>query len=251
MTGQRNANAKLAFYQDNYDHLADELRRLDLLIQLRVMGFRQKARAAQEAASSQPTYISHGEVDWLLTQEESFISDNPEIKEIRRQLDLIESRINAKISRSLEQGIFLALPQLACLFALSPFEMQMVIICLAPELRRKYDKLYAYLQDDITRKKPSVDLVLDLLCETEADKWNARSFLSEQAPLMRGGILEKVGDPRSPSGSSGLAEILKLDPRILSFLLGRNYLDALTLDLADFDRLSPAELFVYRVITTK
>jgi|RhiMetdeSRZDD1v2_1073273.scaffolds.fasta_scaffold1065608_2 winged helix domain-containing protein len=32
------------------------------------------------------------------------------------------------------------------------------------ELRRKYDTLYAYLQDDITRKRPSVDLVLDILC---------------------------------------------------------------------------------------
>ena len=43
------------------------------------------------------------------------------------------------------------------------FEEQCILICLAPEIDRKYEKLYAYLQDDITRKKPSVDLILSLL----------------------------------------------------------------------------------------
>ncbi len=253
MRGQQIPKTELAFYQDNYDHLADELRRLDLLIQLRVLAFRQKTRAVREVVSSQPMYISHGEVDWLLSQEGSFVPDHPEIQKTRKQLELIQSQISAKVSRTLEQGIFLALPQLAHLFGLSSFEIQAVIICLAPELRRKYDKLYAYLQDDITRKKPSVDLVLDLLCETEADKWNARAFLSEHAPLMRASILQKADDPQSPSGSSGLAQFLKMDPRILGFLLGRNSIDARLIDLARLHSPSPVpdDLFVDPAITTK
>jgi AAA+ superfamily predicted ATPase len=92
-------------------------------------------------------------------------------------------------------------------------------------LDRKYDQLYAYVQDDITRKRPSVDLVLELLCETEADKWRARTLLSDQAPLFRAGMLQPVDDPHSPSGSSGLAQFLKLDQRILNYLLGTNNLD--------------------------
>ena len=253
MMGQANVKMELDFYQDNHGHLADELKRVDLLIQLRVMAFRQNIQAAQEAATSQAMYISHGEVDWLMNQEEYFAPDLPEIRKVRQRLKGIQDDINAKVNQSPGKGVFLALPQLAHLFGLSPFEVQAVVICLAPDLRRKYDKLYAYLQDDITRKKPSVDLVLDLLCETEADKWNARYFLSEQAPLMRSGILQKTDDPRSPSGSSGLAQFLNLDPRILGFLLGRNFVDARLAGLAQLR--SPASavdgLFVDPAITAR
>ena len=73
MTGQQNTMTELAFYKDNQDHLADELKRLDLLIQLRVTAFQRKLQEAQEAVSSQTTYISHGEVDWLLSQEGVFV----------------------------------------------------------------------------------------------------------------------------------------------------------------------------------
>lgn len=244
---------ELGPYKDNYEHLPDELRRLDLLIQLRVTMFRRTLREAQEAASSHPTYISHGEVDRLLRQEEAFIPNEPEAQKIRKQLEVMQRHIHTKVGRALEQGVFLGLPQLAHLFGLSPLEIQAVIICLAPELRRKYDKLYAYLQDDITRKKPSVDLILDLLCETEADKWNGRAVFSRHASLMRAGIMQTVDDPHSPSGSSGLAQLLRLDPRIVDFLLGRNYLDGRLIGVAKVFRPSSAgdDLFVDPAIATQ
>ena len=71
-------------------------------------------------------------------------------------------------------------------------EMQMLIICLAPELDRRYDSLYAYLQNDITRKKPSVDLALQLLGDSRADRWQLRQLLTGNAKLSRSGILQSV-----------------------------------------------------------
>jgi ATP-dependent 26S proteasome regulatory subunit len=99
------------------------------------------------------------------------------------------------------------------------------VICLAPELDRSYDRLYAYLQDDITRKKPSIDLILDLLCFDQFERWKSRPFFSENAPLLRYKLLQFMDDPHSPTGSSDLARFLKLDPRILDFILGDNRLD--------------------------
>ncbi len=226
MVKQEKDNEKTTpFYGENYDHLADELRKLDLLIQLQAMAFRLKTQALQETAVSQQMYISHEQVDWLLSQDGSLETEPPELIEVRKRLEILQSEIDAKATKSMEHGVFLALPQLANLFALSPFELQTVIICLAPELQRKYDKLYAYLQDDITRKKPSVDLMLDLLCDTQADRWKARTLLSEHAPLFRAGILHVSDDPQSPSGSSDIARFLKLDQRITNFLLGNNSID--------------------------
>ena len=98
--------------------------------------------------------------------------------------------------------------------------MQIVLICLAPELRRKYDRLYAYLQDDITRKRPSVQLIAELLNSEERLRWQTPAYLSDAAPLLRTGLLRSVDDPTSPSGSTTLAQFLALDPRICEFLLG-------------------------------
>ncbi len=213
-------------YEDSFEHIAAELHKLDLLIQLRVMLLRLETQAAQRAQPSGQSYISHEEVDWLLGQNDQRPDELSEIRLLRQQVDTLQSEINRRVSASLQADTFLALPQLGHFFSLSPFEVQVLIICLAPELDRKYDKLYAYLQDDVTRKKPSVDLILDLLCETKIERWQARSLFSEQGMLFQARLIDTTDDPQSPSGSSGLARFLQLDQRILNYLLGNNYLDS-------------------------
>jgi AAA+ superfamily predicted ATPase len=213
--------AQRAFYQDSLAHLADELRRLDRLIQQHIATHRPQRLAVQGIAATKGVYITHDEVDALLDQEDAAGAPPRALA----TTDL-ETTIVANITASAQQGIFLSLPYVAQLFALSPFEVQTLVVCLAPELRRKYDTLYAYLQDDITRKRPSVDLVLELLCASEAERWRARATVfSDQAPLFRHGILHKAEDPRSPSGSSGLAQFLQLDQHMLHYLLENATLD--------------------------
>jgi hypothetical protein len=229
------------YYPDNHAHLVDELRRLDLRIEARVVRFRAESNHAARAVVQEPLCIPHAQVDWLLVADHVGWSGHATGDEegetgrtlavIQTELALLDQRISVGIDESLERGIYLALPHLAQLFRLSPFEMAVVVICLAPELRRKYDTLYAYLQDDITRKKPSVDLMLDLLCPTETDRWRAHAYLGSQAPLQQARIVQMVEDPQSPSGSSGLAQFLRLDPRIVSFLLGHHTVDERLRDL--------------------
>lgn len=234
-----------AVYNENHAHLRDELRKLDLLIQLKVALLQQQARRIpvpgdSENMLSRGMYISDAEVAHLLSPE-AILQEDVFLKKYREALAALQNEINAKVTHTLNAGVYLALPRLAQVFALSSFEVQAVLICLAPELQRKYDKLYAYLQDDITRKKPSVDLILELLCVSEAERWKARAFFSKEAPLFRAGLLQTVDDPQSPSGASDLARFLKLDPRILNFLVGNNQMD---------ERLLPAVRFYAPVPAT-
>lgn len=221
----------LAPYRDNYEHLAGELRRLDLLIRLRVLTLRLQNQAVPEAQAQRAVYITPEEVAWLLAEDAAWRPGDATAAEVGVALDELDRTIAGRVAASSQAGVFLALPELARLFGLSAFEQDTVLICLAPELRRKYDRLYAYLQDDITRKRPSVDLVLELLCGTEAEAWDARRMFAATAPLLRAGLIEPVDDPHSPSGSSGLAQFLRLDPRICQFLLGSSPLDGRLADL--------------------
>lgn len=238
------ASQGILIYADHFEHLADELQWLDLVIQLEVAKLRSRTRPFQQLAASQQVYISHEEIDWLLGEVPLPGAETDELAPIRRQIEKLRQQIQARVSASLEQGVFLPLIQLAHTFGLSQFEMQAVVICLAPELHRKYDRLYAYLQDDITRKKPSIDLVLTLLCPTESDRptpglsdrWRARVYFSEMAPLFYARILQPVDDPQSPSGVSDLGRFLRLDGRILNYLLGNQQIDGRLTNLVTLQR---------------
>jgi ATPase family associated with various cellular activities (AAA) len=212
-------------YDDNAAHLSDELRRLDILIERRAMDVRRRHEMTDGLAAAKGVFISNEEFDALLRPAGS---DEADAKAPRDQDRLTEfdDAMHASIEASLERGVFLGLPSLAARFALSWLERQAVVVCLAPELDRKYDTLYAYLQQDITRKRPSVDLVLDLICRPGPERWQARPVFSDQGSLFRTEILETVDDPRSPSGSSGLARFIKLSDRMLGFLLGSSAIDA-------------------------
>jgi len=213
-----------AFYRDSYSHLDDELRFLNHLLEIRVAAVRRDWEGRPQSAGQQ-LYISHEEVDWLLREAQARGDAAGDRHAGRDVLRTLRDQIDASVAESVRRGVVLALPRLAHLFGLSVFEVQVVLVCLAPELRRGYDRIYAYLQDDITRQRPTVDLALDLLCDSEMDKWAARSAFDAQAPLRRREILQTIDDPHSPSGSSGLARFLKLDPRILQFILGNPSLD--------------------------
>jgi hypothetical protein len=49
------------------------------------------------------------------------------------------------------------LAALAEMYDLSGFDLDVMIIALAPELDLRYERVYAYLQDDVTRRHPSMD----------------------------------------------------------------------------------------------
>ena len=116
------------------------------------------------------------------------------------------------------------LAALAGAFGLDSFDVDVLIIALAPEFDLRYERLYAFLQDDVTRRRPSVDLVLNLLCETAEAKLLRRSRFAADAPLFRRGLLTIASDPQKPR-SPLLAQELALDGQAASWLLGRNELD--------------------------
>src|SRR5207248_7653458 len=106
------------------------------------------------------------------------------------ELDRRREEIEKRRELSRQKDIYLALPSLARLFELSPAEVEILLIALAPELEPRYETLYAYLQDDVTRKHPSVDLALNLICRTEREKLFARRYLAPGGPLLHFRLLE-------------------------------------------------------------
>ncbi len=113
------------------------------------------------------------------------------------------------------------LARLATRFGLSEFETDLLLFAIAPELSLKYETLYAYLNNDITRKYPTVDLALRLL--------DGLGDASRRAALSICGRLFVLGflDWLEPSESrSGLAQGFVASPPTVHYLLDLPLADA-------------------------
>jgi hypothetical protein len=80
-------------------------------------------------------------------------------------------------------------------FGLDRFAMDAFLICLAPAIDLRYEKLYGYLQDDISRKRPSANMVLDLLCRNGSCRQQRLHYFGAAAPLFKHCLLERVVEP--------------------------------------------------------
>ena len=114
---------------------------------------------------------------------------------------------------------------LADTLGLEGFDLDVILIALAPEIDVRYERLYAFLQDDVTRKLPTVDLVLHLLCASAHDRLDRRRHFTPEAPLVHHRVLYLVSDSHGPQ-SSFLSHFLKLDEQIVNFLLYQDCLDS-------------------------
>jgi AAA+ superfamily predicted ATPase len=122
-------------------------------------------------------------------------------------------------------------------FKLDDFDLSIIAIALAPELDRRYERIYAYLQDDIRAKRPTVDLSLNLLCRSAVEKLERRVYFTPQAPLIQHGFLHLIPDPNQAEPPL-LAHIIKLDSAVVRLLLGESGLDS---RLSSFCQLSGLE----------
>lgn len=109
-------------------------------------------------------------------------------------------------------------------YHLSPFDLATIIVCLAPELDRRYEKIYAFLQNDVTRRRPSVDLALNLICNDAQELLIQRKRFSPDAPLRQNGLIHLIPD-RHDDHAPLLSHFVKLDDQIINCLLGQRTLD--------------------------
>ena len=110
------------------------------------------------------------------------------------------------------------LSHLVDVFGLSPFDRFVVALCLAPELDRRYERIYAYLQDDVQATAPTVALALTLFCDGVEEQVIARTLFQRTAPLSRWLLADTPG-------ATSLSRPLRLAPRVASWLLGDDTLD--------------------------
>jgi hypothetical protein len=116
------------------------------------------------------------------------------------------------------------LAALARAYGLTSFDLELIVVALAPEIDVRYERLYAFLQDDVSRRMPSVDLALNLSCRTAGEKLWRRDHLSSDAPLVQHDLIELVQD-QTGSMPSLLGHFVRLDDTVIRYLLQQRGVD--------------------------
>ncbi|TCK22877.1 ATP-binding protein [Pseudonocardia endophytica] len=112
-----------------------------------------------------------------------------------------------------------ALDRLRERFGLSGFQLDVVLVALAPEIDLRYERIYGFLCDDLTRRRPIVDLVLGLLCASDAERLTGLAEFVGGSTLVRTGLLRVDPDPATPAAPLA-ARAVRIDPDVVAALLG-------------------------------
>jgi hypothetical protein len=157
-------------------------------------------------------YISDAEVDALLAEARPPTALPAPDAEL---LDGIEAAADAAEAA----GADVRLRRLARAFGLNAADVELLLVALAPDLDPRLERIYAYLHDDVSRRRASTGLALEL-CGTWMGP-QGRARLSPDAPLHVGGLLV-VEDEERPF----LTRSLRVPDRVTAHLLGHDAADS-------------------------
>jgi hypothetical protein len=151
-----------------------------------------------------------GDADALLNNESQTMPEGvtrllPE--ETRREMELREQSDAA--------GMSLPLDALAEKLGLSSEEIEAVLLCAAPEIDRSYERIYAYILDDLNRRYPCVELLSTLTAASLEERLMRRRALTRFNRLRRAGLLRAYGE-----AATELRQELRLGAGLLDFLTG-------------------------------
>jgi ATP-dependent 26S proteasome regulatory subunit len=113
--------------------------------------------------------------------------------------------------------------EMARALALEDIDLAAMLIALAPDVDLRYERIFGYLQDDITHKRPSLDLMANLLAIDPGQRLSVCARFGRNAPLAAHRLMASVGGgERSP-----LAQDWQVDPIWRSWLLRGELADVL------------------------
>ncbi len=208
----------------NFQYLQAELERIDILIRREV--YRWRLAGQDPADNFRGLYISGAEAESLLKQppgtswgQTITLGQGDELAFAAAHEQAVQ-RVNSLAEVFQNHNDLPRLKHLQIAFGLTDFDLDTFLICLAPSLDLRYERIYSFLQDDVTCKRPNVNLILNLLCEPGLQRLKRLAHFADNAPLFWHQLLERVSEPGGDK-IPVLSQKLVPDPSVVAWLVGK------------------------------
>ncbi len=204
-------------------HIQNNLARIDLILHREILRWRAAGQDPNDAFRG--LYVTDEEVTALL--ERPMGSNWGELAELQTDLnqdfdasyDRIQQRIESVADKIRAGGSTPRLTHLQDSFHLLDIELDTVLLCLSAALDLRYERIFGFLQDDVTKKKPTVNLILNLLSNAQTPRHEELMIFFDQATLFRNRILHK-GEEGNSGQQPLLNRPLSLNDTIVRWLIG-------------------------------
>jgi len=211
---------------ESYQEILEGLAYVDLLVRWAVV--RARAHGLDPNDEFRGLYISEDQIDNLLGYELGSLwpAANGQLAGMEEWPVAIAQQKTQWLSRLEERyqsGLFSPIGHLCHVFGLSPDELDIIMITLAPEIDPRYERIYAYLQDDVTKKRPSINLILNLIADSFETKLQKRRLFTDEGLLIDSRLLIRFidGGQEPPL----LGQYLRPAQRLVEHILGQAGLD--------------------------
>jgi hypothetical protein len=173
-------------------------------------------------------YVSDAQVDGMLAGGPAPLLPAAPDADAEARLRAVEADADAAEAA----GVDVRLRRLVRSFDLQPIDVELLLVALAPDLDPRFERLYGYLHDDVSRRRASVGLALELVGAGGASG-AGRARLGPAGPLIAGGLL-LVEDADRPF----LTRALRVPDRVAGHLVGDDTTDPLVaaLEVTPSDR---------------
>ncbi len=218
--------AQLPVYNDPAEHARDELQRLALLFELRGL-ILQRRGVLQANDRFRGILLRDGELNQLIRQTVQPPQDeaDPEIRAAHLRFEQKTREIALKEAATLwsarrgNGGCRLPLLDVARRFRLSPLQRQILLLALAPEVDLSFQRMFSYLLNDVTRKRPNVHLALELFATDDATRREGRAAFLPNSALLELNLIE-IEPTAAGIETSLLLREFKMPERMVLWLMG-------------------------------
>jgi ATPase family associated with various cellular activities (AAA) len=223
-------SVEIEAFANGAEHLLAELERLRFIVHAEV----HRLRAANLLTENQfrGLYIADEQIDAILDAAPPDVAASNNASAGRREIRALEllalrreESIMARSEASRAAGVVLPLERLTALYSLSRFERDTLLLSVAPEIDATFETLYSYAQNDVTRKRPTVGLVLRLLAANPEERLDARSYFSPSGSLFEGPLVRFCDETQDREGAL-LSRTFRPEERIVNFLFDCDDLDS-------------------------
>jgi hypothetical protein len=211
-------------FRDAFEHLQTELERMAVLLHAEVL--RMRAARILNEDNFRGLYIADEQVDAILYVSASNDHSECSSRSEPAEMGFLSARLaelDREIAARAALGPPLPLHRLAKLFSLSRIELDILLLAIAPDLDPRFETLFSYVQNDVTRKRATVGLMLRLLSPS-SEHLRLHSLFLAGSRLLRAQLV-RFSEEAQERELPFLARPVRPEERIVHFLLAQPQLD--------------------------
>ncbi len=221
------ATPSLTGFTNSAEHLRGELAWMELVLRRRSLEISTRRGAQEKFDEFAGMYVSEEEIArYGEESDRSAPCGDERAGRLTERIGQLRRELDERLADAADCGVELRMPRLVRCFGLSPSDLRILICCLAPDVELRFQRYFAYLQNDVSKRRPTIQLLAELCLDEGRAAVASRATFSPDAVLLRERLLTLHGrddtpfPARQPQVCEAVADYVLGQDRVDSALAG-------------------------------